>query len=93
MLISVVQPNFILVNYLLPMGHFTPTELISVFSSCPKLAQVSHSCGISQPQATKIQQNTKSLLHTRMPETQGGRGAGKKRHHMKKTVAMKSASN
>lgn len=58
------------------MGCFTPAELISPFSSCPKLAQVSHGCGIWQPLVTQIQQNTKSLLHTKMSETQGGWGAG-----------------
>lgn len=81
MLISVVKPNFILVNQLLPMGCFSPTELISAFSSCPKLAQVSHGCGISQPLKFN---RTQSLFYTPKCLRQGGWGVGKKRYLMKK---------
>lgn len=77
-----VKPNFMLVNQLLPIGCFTPTELIFAFSSCPKLRQVSHGCGISQPLKFN---RTQSLFYTpKRPRHREGGEAGKKRPHMKK---------
>lgn len=72
------------------MRHFTPTDLISSFSSCPKL-KFSYGCDTPQLLVAKIQKKTKSLLHTIWLEYLGGVGGGKKQHHIKGTMTMKSA--